>query len=65
MAAETIDIGGEDQPVGGDQTSQGTEVGMWKCQLSQDHRMHVRTDLPKVADYANSTPQLVPLRPYG
>ncbi|KAF2550732.1 hypothetical protein F2Q68_00036048 [Brassica cretica] len=33
MAAETIDIGGEDQPVGGDQTSQGTEVVMWKCQV--------------------------------
>ena len=33
MAAETINIGGEDQPIGGDQTSQGTEVGMWKCQV--------------------------------
>ncbi|XP_013594867.1 PREDICTED: uncharacterized protein LOC106303041 [Brassica oleracea var. oleracea] len=33
MVAEIINIGGEDQPVGGDQTSQGTEVGMWKCQV--------------------------------
>ncbi|KAF2531918.1 hypothetical protein F2Q70_00031611 [Brassica cretica] len=39
MAAETIDIGGEDQPVGGDQTSQGTEVVMWKCQNARADRL--------------------------
>ena len=33
MAAEIINIGGEDQPVGGYQMSQGTEVGRWKCQV--------------------------------
>lgn len=33
MATEILDIGGDDLPVGGDQSRQEIEAGRWKCQV--------------------------------